>query len=82
MLDEHGHGLESKAQSACFRVCEALKRKLTEAFLQQLQHLYTFSLIIWLHDGIWVAPPPAPTTIGYQQPCMPVIQYRYHASAL
>ena len=63
MLDEHGHGLESKPQSACFRVCEVLERKLTETFLQQLQRLYTFSSIIWLHDGIWVAPPPAPTSI-------------------
>ena len=63
MLNEHGHGLESKPQSACFRVCEVLERKLTETFLQQLQRLYTFSSIIWLHDGIWVAPPPAPTSI-------------------
>ena len=63
MLDEYEQGLESKPQSACFRVCEVLERKLTEAFLQQLQCLHTFSSIIWLHDGIWVAPPPAPATI-------------------
>ena len=63
MLDEHGHSLEFKPQSACFRVCEVLERKLTEAFLQQLQRSHTFSSIIWLHDGIWVAPPPVPTTI-------------------
>ena len=63
MLEEYEQGLESKPQSACFRVCEVLERKLTEAFLQQLQRLHAFSSIIWLHDGIWVAPPPAPTTI-------------------
>ena len=63
VTDRKEYGLDTKPQGATFRVCEILERKLTEAFLQQLQNELPCSSAIWLHDGVWVSSEPSSVII-------------------
>ena len=73
VIERKEYSLDTKPQGATFRVCEILERKLTEAFLQQLQNKLFFSSAIWLHDGVWVSSQPSSDiieSINHQVCCM------------
>ena len=44
-----------------FRTFEHVESVVVGSFLSFLRHRFDFASVVWLHDGVWVSPPPPQT---------------------